>query len=94
MELIDFELEEQIRKNEHLMNQLAWEVEHGTAKRPEEAVRNILRHPKRNRRFQKLYSQCLADHGLPDKAIEPANETDPLTFAALCIISELRDWEV
>jgi len=92
MKPIDFDLEEQIRKNKHMMNQLTWEAEHGAAKRPEEAVRNILRHPKRSRRFQKLYSQYLAEHELPDKKIEPANETEPLTFAVLCIISGLKDW--
>lgn len=81
-----------IRKDKHLMNQLEWEVEHGNSKRPEDAARNILRHPKRNRRFQKLYSQYLAEHDMPDKKIEPANEKEPLTFAVLDIMSNLKEW--
>ena len=92
MIIMDFELEDLIRKDKHLMNRLTWEAEHGTTKRPEDAARSILSHPKRGKRFQMLYSEYLSEHGHPDRNLAPANETDPLTFAVVHILSELREW--
>lgn len=92
MIIMDFELEDLIRKDKHLMNQLQWEAEHGNTKRPEDAARNILSHLKRSRRFQKLYTNYLIAHGLPDRKLAPANGKDPLTFAVLDILNYLKEW--
>lgn len=92
MIIMDFELEDLIRKDKHLMNRLQWEAEHGNTKRPEDAARSILSHPKRRRRFQKLYTDYLIANGLPDRKLAPAIGTDPLTFAVIHILDGLRDW--
>ena len=92
MIIMDFELEDLIRKDKHLMNRLQWEAEHGGTKRPEDAAKNILSLPKRSRKFQKLYTNYLAAHGLPDRKLAPANGKDPLTFAMLDILNGLREW--
>ena len=77
--MFDQALYEKIQADKRLMNRLTWEAANGKKISAEKAARGIIEHPRRSRRFYKLF---------------PEADASSLIQTVKRILIELKDWEV